>query len=78
MAKVVVSHQILASILNKHIDGIRQPVAHGRQSFRILFCATVLVNKETSVFGIGSIVFGAAGKVGSECELRLLDLVFLV
>ena len=78
MAKDVVSHQILATNLKKHIDGVRRPVAHGQQSFRILFCATVLVNKETSVFGIGSIVFGAVGKVGSECELRLLDPVFLV
>ena len=43
-----------------------------------MFFATVLVNKETSVFGIGSIAFGAGGEVGSECELRLLDLVFLV
>ena len=39
---------------------------------------TVLVNNETSVFGIGSIAFGAGGKVEIKCELRLLDLVFLV
>ena len=43
-----------------------------------MLSATDLVNKETSVFGIVSIAFGAVGKVGSECELRLLDLVFLV
>ena len=78
MAKVVVSHEILAINFKKYIDGASRPVTHGRQSSRILFCATVLVNKETSVFGIGSIAFGAAGKVGIECELRLLDLVFLV
>ena len=43
-----------------------------------MFCVTELVNKETGLFGKVSIDFGASGKVGSECELRLLDLVFLV
>ena len=43
-----------------------------------MFCATVLVNKETGLFGIVSIAFDPVGKVGSECESRLLDLVFLV
>ena len=43
-----------------------------------MFCVTELVNKETGLFGKVSIAFGACGKVGIECELRLLDLVFLV
>ena len=43
-----------------------------------MFGATVLVNKQTGLFGIVSIAFVAVGKVGSVCVSRLLDLVFLV